>query len=82
VRSQKVKPSCYAMKAPRGRGAVALTILDFGARWDEWSASRADRDLPPRKDPRYPLASDLVWTQRLEDKSFASAGDRTPVVSL
>jgi hypothetical protein len=25
-------------------------------------------------------ASELVWTQRLEGKSFASAGDRTPVV--
>jgi hypothetical protein len=25
-------------------------------------------------------ASELVWTQRLEEKSFAPAGDRTPVV--
>jgi hypothetical protein len=25
-------------------------------------------------------ASELVWTQRIEEKSFASAGDRTPVV--
>jgi hypothetical protein len=25
-------------------------------------------------------ASELVWTQRLEENSFASAGDRTPVV--
>jgi hypothetical protein len=26
------------------------------------------------------LASELVWTQRLEEKYSASAGDRTPVV--
>jgi hypothetical protein len=25
-------------------------------------------------------ASELVWTERLEEKSFASAEDRTPVV--
>jgi hypothetical protein len=24
--------------------------------------------------------SELVWTQRLEEKSFSSAGDRTPIV--
>jgi hypothetical protein len=27
-------------------------------------------------------ASELVWTQRLEEKSIASVGDRTPVVQL
>jgi hypothetical protein len=37
------------------------------------------------KDPRYPLYRRLggpqpVWTQRLEEKSFVSVGDRTPVV--
>jgi hypothetical protein len=26
-------------------------------------------------------ASELVWTQRLEEKSFASAGDRTAVLT-
>jgi hypothetical protein len=39
---------------------------------------------PRGKDPRYPLeagrAPDLVWTQGLEEKSSAPAGDRTPVV--
>jgi hypothetical protein len=25
-------------------------------------------------------ASELVWTQTLEEKSFVSAGDRTPVI--
>jgi hypothetical protein len=43
---------------------------------------------PRGKDPRYPLdrrrgwALELVWTQKLEEKFFASVGDRTPVVSL
>jgi hypothetical protein len=39
---------------------------------------------PRRKDPRYPLdrrpagwAAEPVWTQRLEEKSSASVGDRT-----
>jgi hypothetical protein len=42
--------------------------------------------LYPGKGPPVPtgqeagLASELVWTQRLEEKSFASAGDRAPVV--
>jgi hypothetical protein len=38
------------------------------------------------KDPRYPLdrglggAPEPVWTQRLEEESFAPIGDRTPIV--
>jgi hypothetical protein len=41
---------------------------------------------PHEQNPWYPLdkdagwASELVWTQGLEAKSFASAGDRTPIV--
>jgi hypothetical protein len=40
---------------------------------------------PQEKDPRYPLyrrlgGPPLVWTQRLEEKAFTSAGDRNPVV--
>jgi hypothetical protein len=41
---------------------------------------------PRRKGPRYPLDRRLggppepVWTQGLEEKSSAPAGDRTPVV--
>jgi hypothetical protein len=37
---------------------------------DEWSVSRQEAEW----------ASELIWTQRLEEKSFASAGNRTPVV--
>jgi hypothetical protein len=42
--------------------------------------------LPPRKVPLVPIwqeagwAPEPVWTKRLEEKSFAFVGDRTPVV--
>jgi hypothetical protein len=51
-----------------------------------WSASRPGRALPPGKGLPVPIvqeagwAREPVWTQRLEEKSFAPAGDRTPVV--
>jgi hypothetical protein len=49
----------------------------------EWSASRPVRALPTGKGPPVPIvqesgwASEPVWTQRLQEKSFAPAGDRT-----
>jgi uncharacterized membrane protein len=52
----------------------------------EWSASRLGRDLAPGKGPPVPIVQEAgrgtepVWTQRLEEKSFASAGDRTSIV--
>jgi hypothetical protein len=58
------------------------SVLDGG----EWSASRPDRALPPGKGPSVPTgqeagwAPEPVWTQRLEEKSSASVGDRTSVV--
>jgi hypothetical protein len=51
----------------------------------EWLASRPGRALALGKGPTVPivqeagLAPEPVWTQRLEEKSFASAGDRTPI---
>jgi hypothetical protein len=51
----------------------------------EWSASRPVRALPPGKGPPVPIvqeagwASEPVWTERIEEKSFAPAGDRTPI---
>jgi hypothetical protein len=59
-----------------------LTLaLDRG----EWSASRPGCAIPPAKDPWYTLdrrlgGSQLVWTQRLQEKLFVPAGDRTPIV--
>jgi hypothetical protein len=51
----------------------------------EWSASRPGRALPPEKESPVPTvqeagwASEPVWTQRLEEKSFAPAGHRAPI---
>jgi hypothetical protein len=51
----------------------------------EWSASRSGCALTPAKDPRCPLDRRLgrpksFCTQSLEEKSFAFAEDRIPVV--
>jgi hypothetical protein len=51
------------------------------------SASRPGRILRWRKDPSAPVpigqeagwAPETVWTQRLEEKAFASVGDRTSI---
>jgi hypothetical protein len=51
----------------------------------EWSASRPGRALPSGKGPPVPIgqeagwAPEPVWTQGIEEKSFAPAGDRTPI---
>jgi hypothetical protein len=60
--------------------SLLTSALDGG----EWSASRPGRALPLGKGPPVPIvqeagwAPEPVWTQRLEENSFASAGDRTP----
>jgi hypothetical protein len=75
------------MEAHGGRGGIAPTdnltsALDGG----ELSASRPGRALPPGKGPPVPIEQEAgwtpepVWTQGLEEKSSAPAGDRTPVV--
>jgi hypothetical protein len=57
------------------------SALDGG----ESSASRPGRSLPPEKGPPVPIvqeagwAPEPVWKQRLKEKSFAPAGDRTPI---
>jgi hypothetical protein len=62
--------------------SFTTSALDGGV----WSASRPGRALPPGKEPRVPIvkeagwASEPVWTQRLEEKLFASAGDRPSIV--
>jgi hypothetical protein len=61
-------------------------IPDLGTRWGELSASRPGHALPPGKRPPAPTgqkagwALELVWTQKIEEKPFASAGDRSPVI--
>jgi hypothetical protein len=61
--------------------SFSTSALDGG----EWSASRPGRALPPEKGPPVPIvqeagwAPEPVWTQKLEEKSFAPAGNRTPI---
>jgi hypothetical protein len=61
--------------------SFSTSALDGG----EWSASRPGRTLLPGKGPPVPIvqeagwAPELVWTQRSEEKSIASAGDRTSI---
>jgi hypothetical protein len=51
----------------------------------EWSTSRPGRALAAENGPKMPivqeagLASEPVWTQKLEEKSFGPARDRTPI---
>jgi hypothetical protein len=60
------------------------SALDGG----EWSGSRLGRALPPGKGPPVPIvqeagwAPETVWTQRIEEKSFAPARDRTPIARM
>jgi hypothetical protein len=61
--------------------SFSTSELDGG----EWSASRPGRDFTPGKGPPVPIvqeagwAPEPVWTQRVEEKSFAPAGNRTPI---
>jgi hypothetical protein len=62
------------------------TILDLGTRWGVSGQPHAPAALYPQEPPppqpvewMAELASEPVWTQRLEEKLFASAGDRIPV---
>jgi hypothetical protein len=62
------------MEAHGGEEVYLLLIHDVGTRCGEWSASRPDHALPPGKGPPAPIGqeagwtSELVWTQRLEEK--------------
>jgi hypothetical protein len=73
------------MQAPSGRHS-SYPFLTFSLDGGQWSASRPGHALPPGKGPPVPTgqqpgwAWELVWTQRLEKKSFSSAGNRTPVI--
>jgi hypothetical protein len=78
----------HAMEAHGGgdRRYSSYLFLTSALDGGEWLASRPGRALPPGKGPPVPIvqeagwAPEPVWTQRLEEKSSASVGDRTPVV--
>jgi hypothetical protein len=61
--------------------SFSTSALDGG----EWSASRPGRAFTPGEGTPVPIGQEAgwapqpVWTQRIEEKSFAPAGDRTPI---
>jgi hypothetical protein len=84
----RVKLSRYMpwRRMGRERRYSSYSFLTSALDGGDWSASRPGRDLPPGKGPPVPTgeetgwAPEPVWTQGLEKKSSASAGDRTPIV--
>jgi hypothetical protein len=64
----------------------SYSFLTSALEGGEWSASYPGRALPPGKEPPVPTVQEVgwapepVWTQRLEEKSFASVVDRIPAV--
>jgi hypothetical protein len=82
----KVKLSCYRHASAKGKMRyTSFSFLTSSLDGDEWSASRYGRALPPERIPGTTgqgagWASELVWTQRIKEKSFFSAGDRNLIV--
>jgi hypothetical protein len=76
---KKVKQSHNIPKRERRYRSYsfATSALDGG----EWSVSRPGCTLPQGKGPPVPIGQEagwdpeLGWTQRLQEKSFASTGD-------
>jgi hypothetical protein len=70
----------------RGEAYSAYSFLTSALDGGEWSESRPGRALPTGKGPALRVvqeagwAPEPVWTQRLEEKLFTPAGDRTPLV--
>jgi hypothetical protein len=75
----------HATTALGGRGYSSYSFRTSAPDGGEWSASRLGRALPPGKGPTVPIvqeagwAPEPVWTKRLEEKSSAPSGDRTPI---
>jgi hypothetical protein len=74
------------MEVQRGEMYSSYSFLTSALDGGEWSASRPGRALPLGKGPPVPIVQEAgwtpepVWTQRLEEKSFAPARDRTSIL--
>jgi hypothetical protein len=61
----------------------SYSFTTFALDGGEWLVSHPVRALPPGKGPPVPIVQEAgwvpepVWTQRLQEKSLASAGDQT-----
>jgi hypothetical protein len=86
IKKDKVVPLRFIEAHLGKRRYSSYSFLTSALEGGEWSASRPGRALPPDKEPPVPIvqeagwAPEPVWTQRLEEKSSASVGDRTPAV--
>jgi hypothetical protein len=84
---KKVKHSYYKpwRRLGGGRRYSSYSFSTLALDGSERSASRPGRALPPGKGSPVPIgqetgcASKPVRTKRLEEQSFHSAGDRTPI---
>jgi hypothetical protein len=86
--TEKCYPATLHADAMGERRYSCYSFLTSSLDGVEWSAPRPCRALPPGKRPHVPIlqeagwASEPFWTQTIQEKSFSSAGDRTPVVQL
>jgi hypothetical protein len=73
------------MQAQGERRYSSYSFMNSALDGGEWSASRPCRALLPWLGLPVPIVQEVgwaqepVWTQRLEEKSFAPAGDWTPI---
>jgi hypothetical protein len=85
IMPKKICPATRHGGAWGERRYSSYSFLTSAVDGGEWSASRPGRALPPGKGPPVPIVQEAgwapqpVWTQRLEEKSLAFAGDRNPI---
>jgi hypothetical protein len=82
----KCCPTTRHAGAWKERSYSSYSFLTSALEEGERSASRPGHALAPGKGPLVPIGqeagwtSELVWTQRLVERSFASSGDRSLVI--
>jgi hypothetical protein len=85
IKIHKSSPATHHGGAWGERRYSSYSFTTLALDGGEWSASRPGRALPPGKGLLVPILQEAgwspepVWTQRIEEKSFAPAGDRTPI---